>query len=224
MKKIISIIAVFIGLNTYSQEINFGAKAGVNFASIAGDDADGLNNRTSFHVGFLAEIPLAPKFSLQPEIQYSAQGATAKGRVFTTEGTFSYEAKIKLDYINLPVMANYSITDKFSLQAGPQIGFLVSAKAEAEVSDGMETGSAAESTKDDFKAVDFGIGFGAEYEFANGLFLNARYVLGLTNILKPIDITSITDQGNDPTLTADGKSYQPKSHNTLIQLSVGYMF
>lgn len=223
MKKFISIIAVFIGLNTYSQEINFGAKAGVNFASIAGDDADGLNNRTSFHVGFLAEIPLAPKFSLQPEIQYSAQGATAKGRVFTSEGTFSYEAKIKLGYINLPVMANYSITDKFSLQAGPQIGFLVSAKAEAEVSDGTTSGSTVENTKNDFKDLDFGIGFGAEYEFANGLFLNARYVLGITNILKPVELIDIDLTENDPGFNDSG-SFQPKSHNTLIQLSVGYMF
>ncbi|RZJ55928.1 MAG: PorT family protein, partial [Flavobacterium sp.] len=33
-----------------------------------------------------------------------------------------------LSYLNVPIMAKYYVIEKLSLEAGPQIGFLLSAK------------------------------------------------------------------------------------------------
>ena len=63
MKKLLlmTAVAVFGFLNINAQEVKFGAKAGVNFATLGGDveDADGI---TSFHVGAVAEISISEKF------------------------------------------------------------------------------------------------------------------------------------------------------------------
>ena len=83
----------------HAQNVTFGAKAGVNFASLSGDDADGTDGRTSFHIGATAEFSLSDTFSIQPELLYSGQGFTTKQSGVDITG--------KMDYINLPVMAKF---------------------------------------------------------------------------------------------------------------------
>ncbi len=61
-------------------QVNFGAKAGVNFSDITGDDVDSYNGRTAFHVGVVAEIMISQKcLPVQPELMYSAQGSDYEG-------------------------------------------------------------------------------------------------------------------------------------------------
>ena len=55
--------------------MDFGAKAGANFASIGGDETDDLGTRTSFHFGVTAGIAVSDNFTVQPELVYSSQGA-----------------------------------------------------------------------------------------------------------------------------------------------------
>ena len=101
MKKLmlLAAVAVFGLSNVNAQEVKFGVKAGVNFASLTGDDADGLDGKTGFHVGGVAVIGISEKFAVQPELVYSSQGAKD-----TEEGV---DVDYNLDYINLPVLANY---------------------------------------------------------------------------------------------------------------------
>ena len=67
MKKILLFAAVtFLSFSAaQSQELRLGAKAGVNLASIAGDEIDDFNGRIGFHVGALVEIPISEKFAVQ---------------------------------------------------------------------------------------------------------------------------------------------------------------
>ncbi|WP_317231448.1 hypothetical protein [Subsaxibacter sp. CAU 1640] len=41
----------------------FGAKAGVNFSNIVGDDVGDLDSRTSFNAGVFMEFPITERFS-----------------------------------------------------------------------------------------------------------------------------------------------------------------
>ena len=77
MKKLLlfAAVAVFGLSNVNAQEVKFGAKAGVNFATITGDETSGVDSRTAFHIGGVAEIVISEKFSFQPELLYSGQGA-----------------------------------------------------------------------------------------------------------------------------------------------------
>ncbi len=80
MKKLFlfAAIAVFGFTSVNAQEVTFGAKAGLNLASVSGDNTDEIDGRTAFHVGAIAEIAISDVFSVQPELLYSAQGLTYK--------------------------------------------------------------------------------------------------------------------------------------------------
>ncbi|WP_339698880.1 porin family protein [uncultured Marixanthomonas sp.] len=208
MKKLLlmTALAVFGLTTTNAQEVRLGAKAGANFASIGGDETDDLDGRTSFHIGGLVEIPISEVFSVQPELLYSSQGAKIEE---SFEGG-TIESKTKLDYINVPIMAKFYVADGFSIEAGPQVGFLVSANAETEFSgdfgDIEIEGDGEDDISDFVSGIDLGIGAGASYRLTNGVFFGARYVLGLSNI-------------------NDGEGADDfKQQNNVIQLSAGYSF
>lgn len=155
---LVTIIAVLGLLKVNAQEIKFGAKGGLNFASISGDNTEDIELVTAFNFGVLAEIPITEKFSFQPELMYSGQG-------------YSFDDNtVALNYLNIPLMGKYYLTKGLSLEAGPQIGFLLSAK-----NDNTDI-------KDSFNSVDFGVNFGLGYKLDNGLNFGARYNLGLSDI------------------------------------------
>lgn len=116
---LLSIIAI-LGLSNsiIAEDVNFGLKTGLNISNFTGGDAD-RNNILNFHVGGFAEFELNEKFSLQPELLYSRQGSEAENSI-----------KIKVDYLAIPLMAKYYLSEKFSLEAGPQVSFLVNDKIE----------------------------------------------------------------------------------------------
>lgn len=197
MKKIIlTAAAVFAFGFANAQDVKFGVKGGLNVATLTGD-VDNADSKVGFHVGGFAEIKVSDKFAVQPELLYSTQGAKFEG----SESGVSYEAKTNLSYLNIPVMAKYYVAEGFSLEAGPQIGFLTSAKYKLEAA-GEE---AEEDAKDFYESIDFGVNFGAGYNFTENLSAGLRYNLGLSNIAK--------DAGDD---------YKEK--NSVLSLSVGYKF
>ncbi|PKB15906.1 porin family protein [Flavobacterium sp. 5] len=173
MKKILvlAVVTVLGFTNVNAQKIKFGAKGGLNFASISGDNTKGSNTVTSFNFGLLSEIPISEKFSFQPELMYSGQG-------------YSFDDNtVALHYLNIPLMGKYYVAKGLSVEAGPQIGFLLSAKNEKT------------DVKDSFNTFDFGINFGLGYKLENGLNFGARYNLGLTNINNIDDSSSKNKNG-----------------------------
>jgi len=106
---------------THTKKVNFGIKGGVNIYNINNSNAINYDPVVGFHAGFLAHIHLDKKFAIQPEIFYSTGGANYKNGPFDT--------RYNLGYINVPVLFQYMILNGLRLQAGPQLGFLVSAKS-----------------------------------------------------------------------------------------------
>ena len=194
MKKLFTIIFTIIFSVTNAQKskkdegIIFGIKGGMNISNFVGDISDNTN-RTSIHIGFFSEIIVNDHFSLQPELLYSGQGYSGS----STPG-FS---RSKYDYINLPVLAKIYVAEKLSVEAGPQIGFLLSAK-ERTTDDNI--------TIPNQKTVDLGLNLGLAYDLKNGVFFQTRYNLGLSNV------------------NSGANSNGTKYTNSVIQLSVGVQF
>ncbi|GGX03281.1 porin family protein [Aquimarina muelleri] len=199
-KTLIFVVLVSFSLITIAQEedVRFGVKTGVNLANISGDNTEGFEGRTSFHLGSVVEIPITDKFAFQPEVSYSSQGDKFKNNLLG----LSAKTTMKLDYINIPLIAKYYVIQGFTLQAGPQIGFLISAKSKVEAMDvNKET-----DIDDNFKSIDFGVILGLGYQLDMGAFFDARYNIGLSNIN---DAASFDDV---------------KQKNSMAQFSVGYKF
>jgi hypothetical protein len=150
-----------------AQAPSFGIKAGVNIASLS-TTSGSTSSKISGHGGFLAHIHLAPSFALQPEIVYSGQGMK--------QNLNGVEYDWNLNYINVPIMFQYMFSNGFRVEAGPQVGLLLSAK--------IKNAGGSTDIKDDLKGVDMGLGFGLNYLTYSGFGLGGRYNLGLSNINK----------------------------------------
>jgi opacity protein-like surface antigen len=162
MKKLIVIVALlFLGFaKSNAQDIIFGAKIGANFSNLNGNEIKG-DNLTSFHVGAIVEVNVLGKFSLQSELIYSTE---------------IENGDLKLDYVSVPVLAKfYLITDKLSIEAGPQFSFLLN----DDVPETFRT-----------KTFDFAAVGGLSFNVTSFLFVQARYVAGLTDTSKGASVTN----------------------------------
>ncbi|MEO8532458.1 MAG: porin family protein [Flavobacterium sp.] len=192
MKKIVlSMVAIMAFGFANAQETRFGVKGGLNVSTLTGRYEDDTKSLIGFHVGGFAEIKIIKRLAIQPEVLFSTQGAKFDGF-----GGDKYDSK--LNYLNIPVLAKFFITEKFTVEAGPQIGFLLSAKIDGE------------DSKDYYKSADFGFNLGAGYNFTDDLSVGIRYTVGLSGVY---------DTDNE-----DVDDYIDSSKNSNLALSLAYKF
>lgn len=163
MKKIILLslcVSLFIASKAQS---TFGFKGGINLASVklAFPEA-GLSinttNKTSFVLGGYLNHPLNESWSIQPELLFQGMGTNFMGETLSA------------NYIAIPVVFKYAISKTLNIEAGPQIGFLLSAKVQSE------------DVKSSFKSTDFQFVFGGGFNLSKKVQANVRYGVGLSNI------------------------------------------
>jgi len=178
MKKAIGLLILVMSISTANaQMLKFGLKAGANFSNLEGENISG-STYTSFHFGAIIELKVLENLSIQPEILYSSQGTKVNSDAFDD---------INYNYITVPVLAKfYLISKKLSFEAGPQFSFLVN----EDVANQFEG-----------ETFDFGVAGGLGLNVTDNIFLQARYIAGLTEASRNADVT-----------------------NRVIQFSVGYRF
>ncbi|RIJ37394.1 porin family protein [Pontibacter oryzae] len=165
-----------------------GIKGGVNFASVHGSDKDkygSVNSHTSFHAGVYAQFAISELFSIQPELLYSRKGFERQDSVY------------RLDYLEVPVLAVFNITDNLSVHLGPQVGVMMSAKVEDE-----------EIDLEPYHTFDYGAAAGIEGRIS-------RFRLGTRYVHSFGDLRKENDSGNS--INEDVK-------NGVIQVYLGVGF
>jgi hypothetical protein len=171
-------VSLFVIAFANAQSVKLGVKVGLNYANLESSKVQ-TDAITSYHAGLVAEVKVLDSFSVQPELLYSTQGATYKNAV--------EEFKNELGYLSIPVVAKFNLNEQFSLELGPQASFLLSERRKFEPND---------SNTFDFSGV-----AGLNLKITESIFVNARYVLGLTEVSKDAE-----------------------SKNAIIQVSAGLMF
>jgi hypothetical protein len=166
MKKIFLIIVCASTFVVAKAQVSYGVKGGLNLSNVIGSDADDAKAKIGFHAGVFAGFPVADKLSIQPELVYSVQGAK-----YEETGD---DVNINTGYLNLPVLAKYSAASGFYGETGPQLGFLVSAKAKQD-DDKVDV-------KEYYKTTDFSWAFGIGYKTSSNLGIDLRYNLGLSRL------------------------------------------
>lgn len=169
-------------------------------------------------VGVEAEYMLTDKFSLAAGLTYGEQGSGYEDYEYKAGDTKVElkDLKVDLDYLNIPVVANYYLFRGFAVKAGVQFGFLTTAKIKGkEISsiNGTKTTTEIEKEKigdQDFKDTlekfDISIPMGISYEFRVPIVIDLRYNLGLTKVNKESE--------------SGYKDYK----NNVVSLTVGYKF
>lgn len=165
-RKFVLLLIAGLSFATTQAQIGFGLKAGANFSTITGSDASGASTLVGFNGGVLLRLNLGSSWGIQPEALYSGQGA--KYSSSTASGT-EHNA-----YINIPVLLTYRLPFGLALQAGPQFGLLMSAKADA--------GGVTVDNKSLYKSSDISLAMGAAFTTPFKLGFDARYNLGLANV------------------------------------------
>lgn len=159
-KTTLMLTLLFMGITAINAQSDnkpsFGIKGGLNLAKLKNSDG---KNKHGMTVGGFVEFKISDKFSIQPEVLYSRQGVKIGSE------------KIKLNYINLPVVAKFYPVKGLSIEAGNQLGYLLNTKG----------GNLAKS---DYRKVDLSAVMGLGYQITNNLEIGARYNLGLRDITK----------------------------------------
>ena len=219
MRKIVLALIVAFGVaGSYAQneagKFSIKPLAGVNISTFSGGMEDMYHMKFGFAGGIEAEYGVTPWMGLSLGMVYSQQGAKMdggymlngiddKGNSFVAK--VSVDGKLKCNYINLPLMANFYIPQVrgLSIKAGVQVGFLTDDEMTANggmvwhVDNRNATGYNPVledndnvfwymKTSDVCKSVDVGFPIGLSYEYKN-VVLDARYYIGLTKIDKTED-------------------------------------
>ena len=166
MKKILVVAALMLSsVSTFAPHavgsFNLQPKVGVNIANLT--EVKDSDPRIGLAAGVEGEYQASDIFSVSAGVLYSMQGAKQEFSVLNQ----TFKNTYKLDYINVPIMANVYVTKGLAVKLGVQPGFLIS------------------STTNDIKAksVDFSIPVGISYEY-NNFQLDARYNWGLTKVFE----------------------------------------
>jgi outer membrane immunogenic protein len=157
-------------------------RAAINFSSIGGDSESyqGLLPGAQLGVG----TPLAKlsrNTAVFVEALYSMQGSSyEEGGSYEPGGggggSYNYEGKVKLSYINFPITARYQSPGGFFGEAGIQPGILVGAKD--------KVGGNSNNYKDHLNTFDLGVVVGAGFQFNDNIGVGVRATPGITNINK----------------------------------------
>jgi hypothetical protein len=118
------------------------------------------------------------KFAIQPEVIFSAQGATF-------DAGPGDDIRTKINYVNVPIILKTYLVAGLNLQLGPQFGFVMGKELDGN-GDGIN--------KDDIKDKDLSLALGAGWDLPFGLSVDARYNLGLSEITDNAALNSAKNQ------------------------------
>lgn len=172
MKKLLFVAVTFFLLNSIqAQGIKLGVKVGANLSDVSGVSfKDGF--KFGYHAGFFSELMLTKKFGIQPEVLFSETNLRAGDSLGSLYNGISITdiAKIKLQYISIPILLDYKPIPFLTLQAGPQFGIVMN-----------QTKPLIANTKDAFKKGDLSLLLGAQLNVSK-FRIYARYAVGLADI------------------------------------------
>lgn len=205
MKKII-LTAIAIMAFGFVNAQKFGVKGGANLSTLIGN----IENETpkfGFNLGGFVEFKIGNKFFIQPELLYSTQG----GKYEQSSVDYLYKQEIKSSYLNVPVMFKYYVMEKLSVEAGPQVGFLLTAKGKYEIKNEVDFFSSGyRSVKDIYQPQNIGLNIGAGYDLTKNLSAGIRYQFGMSNEVRYY--------------SSVGDLKQIRMRDDVLSVSVGYKF
>ena len=186
-KVIIMAVLMLASVATFAQRpvgsLTVQPKIGMNFATLT--KADDSESRIGLVAGAELEYQLSDIFSISGGALYSQQGCE-----WSEDGSTRTN---KLDYINIPVLANVYVVKNLAVKVGLQPAFNVNSKQKASKGD-----ASAQDALDGTKTFDCSIPVGLSYEYKNFV-IDGRYNFGLTKVSKHAD-----------------------SKNSVFQLTLGY--
>jgi len=158
MKKNLILFFLLLSVISNAQRFKGGAVIGFNVSQIDGDFWSGYN-KAGMVGGAYVYTEFSDRWGSQMEIRYSAKGSA-------TSLNNPVHRKIRLQYIELPLLVTYDFFTHFQAQGGVSVGYLFNAA--------QNDGYGYEDF-DQFDQYEFALNIGVNYKVLKKLSANVRF-------------------------------------------------
>ncbi|MBK1440473.1 PorT family protein [Parapedobacter sp. ISTM3] len=181
----------------YAQKkVSPGIRAGMNVSTLSNIDAD---FKTDFYAGGALGVRLSPRYTLQPELTYSRQGARNVATV-DEGGVPIGQRGVTIEYLSLGIINKFYFAGGFHGMAGPSFDVKIGRNFPRIDFDG------------DYNGADLGLTLGLGYTLPFGLTIEGRFKTGLLDVFNNDYFLGIFDDPDKISL------------NRVFQIGVGYSF
>lgn len=169
------------------EDSRYGIKAGVNLSNFFQEELGSQNLRLGFNIGVFTELAVGESFSIQPELLFTTKGNRISygdnDNIFEDlieegDDAFVGDAETNLTYVELPLLAKFTINEVINLHIGPYASYLLDASTSVDGSLGDRLG---DLDRNGFSKWDYGLAAGIGVDL-NLVTIGARYDLGLAGI------------------------------------------
>jgi hypothetical protein len=185
-----SCLIAFASQAQVESRIYYGVKAGLNLSDVVinnvidPDAESDFNIKTGLHAGVFVTAPLVSDFGLGAELLYSNKGVQAINR-------------INLHYVTVAAFVRYDLSEKFTAEAGPELGYLAAAKSRhGNVNDVWNN------------KIDLGLNLGLQYKVTDELIFGTSFNAGFSSVIR-----------NTSNVSGEKIRYQ----NRVLQISLHYV-
>ena len=177
MRKITSLLlllSLLFPLYIFSQNIKGGLALGLNATQVDGDEVFGFH-KYGLNIGPFAIIPLGKNFSISLETIYNQKGSYQRPQY--KDSLSNGEYRLKLNYVEVPVLFRYTDKDIFTFGTGLSWGRLVDFKE-------WEHGRAVnwDNPNGPYKRSDVNVLIDVQFKMTKGLNFNFRYAYSLAKL------------------------------------------
>jgi opacity protein-like surface antigen len=215
MKLLTSLLLIIISPAIVTAQL--GVKAGLNFTNVT--NVSSVNNQSSsgFNAGIFYSTPYTRVIGSKTELVFSRQGYNYETGTLT--------GKANLDYIMVPTYMCINITKYFQIQLGMQFGYLMNANVDSANKNGTSIPGSVSSAMNYYNRFSYSVGGGIEVHPFKGMLVGARLNVGLTNLYKMPDVTSLTTMTAMTTMNTT-PSFVPDVNikSNLLQIYLGWKF
>lgn len=221
-KSLLTFIILTITVASVFGQAKIGIQAGLNLSTVSQNLASGFEKTSlkispKFNIGLVMELAATENIAIRPALLFSSKGYSIDVEEEFGARSDDY-ARITNNYITVPVNAVFKIGN-FEISAGPYASMAIFGKGKVKVDGNTEEGKIAydnnvteddsfdDDVEDVYKRTDFGAQIGIGYNIAP-ITITAGFSKGFSNIIPKFD----------------GDDSENKITNSVIQLSVIYMF
>jgi hypothetical protein len=202
-----------VALNGQAQNYRFGAKGGVNYSSLTGMQAEGINGRAGLQGGLIFMYGVYQPIGFHVELLYSPKGFERDPVVVDGPAeSLRLTTRDRFHYLDLPFLFKFK-KNAFFFEAGPQASYLFRARSETTTTltrpgEPEAVDMLAQNIMGSVKRFDYGAAAGFGFAINPDLEVAVRYNAGFRSIRR--------DQPNP--------AYDITAHarNTFFQFSVNY--
>ncbi|WP_106794639.1 porin family protein [Aquimarina sp. Aq78] len=212
---LLGLVLVLWVVSVKGQEVNskFGLKGGANYAKytpdviIAGINVAEYRRKFGFYFGGFININIHEKIKIQPEILFAMQGSKFLAKGFEIRGganevpiASDFKVNINESTIIIPIIVQYSFTNDFYMEMGPQFGYIIDRKQKIK-EDPFEQFQDINVLpfSSEYDKFDLGLTVGTGYRLSNHFGINGRFFFSLIERDNSIK-TSVFNLGIEYTL------------------------